>query len=319
MKEENPNIEELLNSFIDGELTERHRTEVERLISHDARAAQRLRELQKCKMLVSSLPRAEAPAEMLERIRASLERETVPDQQPERFNERRGARHLLARRVLTAAAMIGLTAVLGAVIYTIVVPESGPGMPIAVEDSRPVDRVESAFYGRLELKTSNLVAVDASINRAIEENGLSDYTSERRQGDKGVYTLSCSRESLRLLLGDLESIWERFDSATLFVETNQFGEQVVVDTVTAEQIGAIVNQGTLTKRIELAEDFAALKDMAGLLPGRNILAAIDDTGSDLITIPKPRLTRPIKATKAPAPQVKDEEMVHLTIVLAGSE
>jgi hypothetical protein len=227
MKEENPNIEELLNSFVDGELPERHRTEIQRLISHDREVAQRLRDLQKCKMLVSSLPRAEAPAEMLEQMKASLESRAFLGRQPERFYERKGARHLLVRKVLTAAAMIGLVAVFAAVVYTIVIPES---------PSRAM-----AFNGRLELKTTNLLVVDAAINRAIEENGLSDYISPRREGDKSVYAISCSREALGLLLADLENVWGRFDSATLFVDTKAPGGQVVVEDVTAEQIGNLIN------------------------------------------------------------------------------
>ncbi len=114
-QEKNPNIEELLNSFIDGELTERERTEVQRLISHDAQVAQRLRELQKTQMLVGSLPRAEAPAQIMNGIKASLERDKVSDEpvwSAERFEKRVGARHLLARKVLAAAAMIGLVAIL---------------------------------------------------------------------------------------------------------------------------------------------------------------------------------------------------------------
>ena len=69
---EKPDIDELLNSFIDGELTERHRVEVQRLIKHDPQIAHRMQELQKCKMLVSSLPRADAPVEILARVKASL-------------------------------------------------------------------------------------------------------------------------------------------------------------------------------------------------------------------------------------------------------
>ena len=48
-----PNMDELLNSFIDGELTPRQQTEVQRLIAHEEKVAQRLRQLQKCKMLPS--------------------------------------------------------------------------------------------------------------------------------------------------------------------------------------------------------------------------------------------------------------------------
>ena len=47
---ENPNMDELLNSFIDGELPARQQTEVQRLIAHDEKIAQRVRQLQKSKM-----------------------------------------------------------------------------------------------------------------------------------------------------------------------------------------------------------------------------------------------------------------------------
>lgn len=230
---EEHNVEELLNSFIDGELTQRQRDEVERLIADDARIAQRLRELQKSKMLVGSLPRAEAPAEMADEIKASLEGMTLSGQRAERFDERAGARHLLVRKVLAAAAMIGLVAILSAVVYTIVAPESVP--PAA------------GFRGRLELKTSNLAAVDSFIKKAIEDNGLK-YSSPGSRRDKSVYALSCSREGLNLLLADLENIWERFDSATLFVETKVF------DGVDTEQIAEIVGALVIPPKPRLTGD-----------------------------------------------------------------
>jgi hypothetical protein len=220
---ENPNIDELLNSFIDGELTEKNQTEVQCLISSDARIAQRHRELQKCKMLVNSLPSAEAPAQMLEQIKASLEEKELVAQRQSVLGRREGARHLLARRVLAAAAMIGLVAVLTTVIYTIVTPEKTAPLP--------------GFRARLELKTSDMVAVDAVINKAIEDKGILRLGGR----DKGVYALSCSREAMNLLLGDLNSVWPSFDSATLFVETKTPGGQVVVENVNAEQIGNLMN------------------------------------------------------------------------------
>ena len=302
MKEE-PNIDELLNGFIDGELDQRHQTEVQRLIAHDAQIAERLRELQKCKVLVSSLPCVEAPAEMAGQIKASLETSALLGRQPEPFDAREGARHLLVRRVLAAAAMIGLVAVLAAVVYTIVAPESVTDRPIAIEGwqqprrevgvekpapgiaataEKSIAQISPAvtgFNGRLELKTSDLVAVNAFINRAIEDNDLLGKVSPEAEGDKSVYTLSCSRSALSLLLADLENVWARFDSATLFVETDRPGGQVVVDNVSAEQI------------------------------------------VDLITPPKPRLTGDEKTSektiKKPESQAEDEEKVSLTIVVVG--
>jgi len=97
---EKPDIDELLNSFIDGELTERHRVEVQRLIKHDPQIAHRMQELQKCKMLVSSLPRADAPVEILARVKASLKARALLGPRARRFattsfcTNGRGARYL---------------------------------------------------------------------------------------------------------------------------------------------------------------------------------------------------------------------------------
>ncbi len=346
---EDLNIEELLNSFVDGELSARQRTEVQRLIVHDAQVAQRLRELEKCKMLVGSLPRAEAPAEMADEIKTSLERRSLLGQQSLGFDEQAGERHLLVRKVLSAAAMIGLVAILAAVIYTIVGPESVPEKSVVSSDwRRPVREFEVAkpapsivataeksidktiaiakrFNGRVELKTNNLVAVDAFINRAIEDNGLLEYRSPRIRGDTRIHALSCSREALGLLLADLEYVWERFDSATLFVETEQAGGEVVVDAVTAEQITEIVNQDSVKGCIKVAKDFAVLNTMTELLPGKEMLVAVNGRGMDLITIPKPVLTtavrRPAEGEKTIKRPTSAEvgETVHLTIVVTGGE
>lgn len=329
---ENPNIEELLNSFVDGELTQRERIEVQRLISHDAQIANRLQQLQKCKMLVSSLPSAEAPADVLEEIKTSLEERTLLRRQPERFDARAGARHLLVRRVLAAAAMIGLVAVLGAVVYTIVAPEAGPERPIIVKEVRQPDAevtevappptiVAKGFSGRLELKTADFAVVDPLIARAIIDNGLLEKVSPTTQTDESVYTFSCSREALGLLLADLGNIWEKFDSATLFVDSEQFGRQVAVGGVRVEQIAEIVNQDSFENRVKVAKDFAVLNNMAERLPAKETLVAIEDESGDLVLLPKPpkpRLTSGEGRPKKPS-QTEDEEKAHLTIVVIGSK
>ncbi|MHC4692374.1 MAG: anti-sigma factor family protein [Planctomycetota bacterium] len=205
---ENPNIEELLNSYIDGELTERENTKVQRLISHDAQVAQRLRELQTSKILVSSLPRTEAPARILDEVKASLEAEALsyePDWNEEPSGGRVGVRHLMVRKFLAAAAMIGLVAILGSVVYTIVAPEP--------DNIPPVPAV--AFDGRLELKTDVLSTVNMFVDRAIEEKGLSDSISVKNQSGKRIYSLTCSQEDLNLLLAGLTDVWESCNSTTL--------------------------------------------------------------------------------------------------------
>jgi len=318
MNRSDQNIDELLNSFIDGELTASQQSEVERLIARDARTARRLQQLQKTKMLVSSLPRAKAPGQITEQVKASLARRQLIAQQPV-FSKREGTRQLLVRRLLAAAAMIALVAILAGVIYTIVAPEPVPERPaertVAVRPM-PSLAAEAGFSGRLELKTAALVAVDGFINRFIDETGLSDFVSVERQPGQSLYSLSFSQQGLNLLLSDLQSIWQKFDSTTLFVDTEQFAEPVAVNAVTAEQAVEIVNQDSAKRSIEVAKDFAILNNMAKLMPGKQILTAIDDKKVNLITPPKPVFTEYPKKAKKTAHQPKE---VNLTLVIISSE
>ena len=311
MNRSDPNIDELLNSFIDEELTEKQQDELEKLIAHDKQIARRLQHLQKTKMLIGSLPRAKAPADMSEQVKASLEARKILAQQPV-FSERKGSRHLLVRRVLATAAMIALVAILSGVVYTIIAPETVPDKTAEIF----VAGEPTPFSGRLELKTDALLAVDGFINRFIDENGLSDFVSVERQAGQSLYSLSCSRQSLNSLLADLAGIWQRFDSSKLFVETEQFGEQVVIHAITAEQTAEVVNQDSPDRIIEVARDFAILNNMSDLMPGKQIFAAIDDKKVGSITPPKPFLTEYPKKTQKAASQPKE---VSLTLVVISSE
>ena len=332
-----PNMDELLNSYIDDELSPRQQTEVQRLIAHDEKIAQRLRQLQKCKMLLSSLPVAEAPPRILENVKASLARRTLLGESVGQTagltfheHEKTGARHLLGRRVFAAAAMLGLVAVLTAVIYTIVAPTDtrtpvafGPqGLPPKVDVVEPAPILIAApFGGRLELKTNNLPAVVGVINRAIEENIPSDqWFASDRSDTREPHALICSAESFNLLLAELRNrIWDKLDAARLFVDTEVFGQQVVVDAVTAEQIAGIVNQDDSQRRIEVAKDFAALNNMAEHLPGTEFLIVIDGTTTGLITPPKPVLAWNHKTIKKPPVGTEVKKNIRLTITVTGSD
>lgn len=328
-----PNIDELLNSFIDGELPARQHTEILRLVNHDEKIAQRLQQLQKCKMLLSSLPVAEAPPQILENVKASLAMKSLLDESAygeSVYAEQVGARHLLGRRVLAAAAMLGLVAILTAVIYTIVAPETVTQRPVAVEQRELppiVDVVKPRptmaavpFSGRLELRTSYLPAIVAFINRAIEDNIPSDeWIASDQSNVKEPHALICSSESFNLLFAELGNIWDKLESATLFVDTEVFGEQVVVDAVTTRQIAGIVNQSDSQRRVEMAKDFAVLNNMAEHLPGREILTAIDDTKVGLITPPKPVLTSNQKTIKKSTARTEKNKEVHLIIRVRGGK
>ena len=218
----NVNIDELLNGYIDGELTDRNRTEIQRLISHDEQIANRLRQLQKCKTLVTALPPAEVSGGLLERIKTSLETKTLvgSDEQIE-VESRRGAVHLFARRLVTAAALFILFAVLGVVVFTIIAPVAPP--PAAV-----------AFEGKLVLGTSNVVAVENVIN----SSGLA--VTPTVENGKSTYVITGSRETVTAMLTNMGAFWDSFDSTKLTVESKA-GGQTVVDGVSAELVSALIN------------------------------------------------------------------------------
>ncbi|MGD2095635.1 MAG: hypothetical protein PVH77_11560 [Phycisphaerales bacterium] len=322
-----PNMDELLNSFIDGELPAGEQTEIQRLIAHDEKVAQRLRQLEASRKLLRSLPIAEAPPHVLENVKASLARRTLLDEESSTFNEETGAKHLLGRRVLAAAAMVGLVGVLFFVIYSIVAPPTSTQEPLIVERRELPPRVEeiiepqpamviTPFDGRLELRTNNLPAVVAAINRAIEENIPSDeWIASEWSEVREPHTLVCSRESFELLLADLSNIWGRLSSATLFINTEVFGEEVVVGAVTTEQIAEIVNQSDSNERFEVAKDIAVLNNVSEYLPEREILAAFEDTSARLITPPKPPMTGPGRTTAG----TDSDKNVYLRIMVLDSD
>lgn len=322
---DNPNLEELLNGYVDGELSDRQRIELQRLISHDADTARKLEQLRRCKILVRSLPRAEAPADMLERVKASLERRTLVGSQLSDFDEQAGARQLFFRKVLTAAAMIGLVAVLGTVIYTIVGPENAVG-PVAgklpgrnIETSTLTNRQVrvasdmpiAEFKGRLELNTASSTTAEAVI-KGIQANGLLAEFGPVARLTKGAYAVNCSRSELELLLTDLESIWHEFDSATLFVESDAGGPIAVVEAVTIEQFNRIINQNSVENRVRVAKDFAVLNNVARHMPARDYLEGVEDRMPPPTIIPKPRLTKGEGTIKKTTP-TEEPKNVHLTI------
>lgn len=309
----NQNIDELLSSFIDGELAESRQSEIRRLIADDPQVARRLRELQACKALVSSLPRAKAPAGILNEVKASLQARVPQSQQPVYSAASEIRRFVLVRRVVAAAAVIALIAVLSVVIQALIPHDIAPG-PLGA-DARIA---AGGFSGRLEFRTAAPAQVGPSIPKAIHDNGLSDRVVRTQVDGRKVYSLRCNKEALNVLLADLDSVWQRFDSATLFVDTEQFGKPIVIHAVTAEQTAEVINQDDFKACTELARDFAVLNNVAESMPGREVTAVVDG-GPTLPTIPKPSLASHEDTMKDSASSAEDGQKVSLTIVVSGTK
>ncbi len=326
--EKDSKIEELLNSYIDGELSPEECAQVEQLVSSDASIASQLKALERCKLLVSSLPPAEPPAYLVSGIKELLQNRLVTGD-VEHIERRRGRRHLFTRQLMAASLMIGLLGIMAAVVYKIVGPERQVSPTVAVQPQTNilpartnkvvVAKPQAADMGlySLQLQTSDFVAVDAFVNKLLDESSWLKYEATRESPGRSVYRVLCSKGGLEALVADLSTIWSKFDSATLVVRTDDAGQYATVTAVKPEQIPEIVNQDTPDGRIRLAKDFAVLNNIEMDSPGRNVMAFVNRDYSEMTGIPKPVLTSGAKrAVNVPAGAM-DRVRVDLNIVVSA--
>jgi hypothetical protein len=328
-------IEELLNSFIDGELSPAEADEVRRLVSEDKDIASLLRRLERCRLLVSSLPPAEPPAEVVAEIKASLRSRLGGETGKSPYAQyRTGARHLFARQVLAAAVMIGLVGILAAVIYRIMAPAVPEPPPVALQPkpvkivapgTSPVESKKTApaedntgagFYS-LRLATTDFVAADSFINKLLDESPWLQFNASKEPSKRSVYRVLCSKGGLDALVSGLSPAWPKFDSATLVVHADNIEQSVSVQHVRPEQITEIANQHTADGRIRLAKDFALLNNARQATPAEKMLAFSNRDYPELTVIPKPALTSGQKETPDIPKGALDQVRVDLTIVVTG--
>ncbi len=328
--EQDPGIEELLNSYLDGELSSQDCAEVQRLIGEDKTIARRLRQLERCRMLVSSLPPAEPPAELVSGIKELLRSRSAGAEELEHIERRRGEQHLLARQVLAAAMMIGLFGLMGAVVYRIVSSPKAMSPSVAVqpavkpevlpvETGRTVAAEDKAGVGlySLQLQTADFVAVDAFVNKLLDESPWLSYEVTKDGRSRSIYRVLCSRSGLETLVSDLATVWSKFDSATFMVHTDDVGKYVAIEQVRPEQITDVAKKDTLNDRVKLAKDFAVLNSAERLMPDRKLLALQDKTYPELLAIPKPALTSGEKVVAAVPESPSEQVRVDLNIVVSG--
>ncbi len=327
----NSNLDELLSSFMDGELSPRQRTEVQRMASHDPEVARRLRQLQNCRSLFCALPVAKAPNDLLEQIKMSLERHSLLQEQPAVRRHSIGAWQLAFRRLVAAAAVLVLMGVLGVVVYQIVSPVP-QGTPPLASDIRslsggardrttviPLTVADAGFTGRLELRTARLAYVDTFVARAIENSGLSGQDRSDVVGNQRVYRVMGTREEVNRFVATLSGVWQNFEGAVLQVDRPENAQApVIVEGVTPEQAAGIVAQNNTQASIEAAAGCAVMNRVAQAMPGGEIRSLIqDDPGSLLaaLSIPRPRETGPETSTPVTRVRPEGKAQVTLTIVL----
>ena len=344
--DKNQNIEELLNGFIDGELSTEEAAQVQQLVEKDQSIARRLHEIETCRLLVSSLPPAEPPAEVVSGIKELVQGkwsqgvrvDYTQKRATQSFSTSRGHWHLFTRQVLAASIVVGLIGLLGAVIYRIVGPEKTTTLTVADSTRLPqaaepkpeiqmqntehrTQNAEVMSVYSLKLTTADFAGIDAYINKLLEESTWLKFqraAEPRLTGGQSVYTVYCSKAGLDELMTNLATVWSRFDSATLVVH-NDSAEQVAVEQVKPEQVADIAKQDTIAGRMKLAKDFAVINDIRRLMPQEKMLALGNAGGPEpeLTVIPKPVLTSGDKSSITAPKGATDQIQVDLSIVVSA--
>jgi len=315
MKDKKIEIDELLNAYVDGELSERHCTEVKRLIANDPSLELRLAEIEKCQSLLNSSPSEECPENFVDGVKSMLERKVLlAEYSPEPF-EAEGHKYLKLRYLLSRAAMVLLLAGLGYIIFSIV-PRGGEffgveqepvvlleeqdafkeGLALVDEHEEAADIFagtgvidEEIFWAVLNLGTDNPSAVNKAIGRSVYDNDLLSCTSIERQGVDSCYSIMCSGEELANLVLDMANIWDKFTYSKLSIYKRPTADEIMIDHVQAEQVAAVLNAEDAQGREHVARDFAFLNSFKSQVPGKAVLDYIDEQ-SDIAVFRKPVLT-----------------------------
>jgi hypothetical protein len=320
-------IEELLNSYIDGELDERHETEVKRLVSNNTEIAELLKNLQACKKLVNSLETCKPPEEIVDEIKSSIERQTLLQPDSISTDHSKGKNQLLIRKLISFAAIIILSVVLGIVLYDIIGPADSGDAPL-VANRKPQQKIE--FQGGSQtnptsavvvkdseksnlLKTVNVklefISAQPDITASVINNNIGRFSSDtvgpQISGLNKTVSFSMAKDTLAAFLSDINN--------SLTVKTDFRAElDYNSDTVNISNMGFSEFAEIITSS-ELSDTVAALKKAETLSRLSNtgfaseIQSAIDFE-RDFIRIPKPLLTSNIKDTDFEIDDSQEDEV-----------
>jgi len=332
-------IEELLNSYIDGELDERKSNEIKRLIDNDKEVFDFYDSLKRYKNLMDAVGQVPSPEGLCDSITKQLERQILLADTGI-YSHRAGKRHLIVRRFMTVAAIIALAAVLSMIILDIFVPKSSrdkffsnatrkqsfkqvlyekpfPDEKPPQQDKRiiPAKNYDVPLVAVLTLQTESPIEVDWLVAKALTTTGLFNQTvAIDRQPGSVRYVLSCSNESVANLLAELSFVWPQCRSAKLAIGTEQAGKYITINNISAQQAMDVCRADNFSVRLRMAGDLAIINRAAA----ENIekLYAIDNIDYEKLYSQKPALASTEKAQDVNLPATGDRNAA-ITIVVVN--
>lgn len=165
MADETEEIEARLCAYMDGELDEAARAEIERHLASNPRHRQLIEEMSRGRRLLQSLPREAAPMEIEELLHTHLERSVLLDDgssasAPLRMNR--------APQLLAAAAIVILAAGLGLIVWLVVRPPSATPRTVV---NLPQGHVAINGPEAVRMETAPLPATAPTAAREAKEAG----------------------------------------------------------------------------------------------------------------------------------------------------
>ena len=316
MKAKQPDMNEMLNAYMDGELEASQKAEFERLLENSSELRGQLRTLKNVRNLAQHLPQAEAPVELSQQVRSMLERKVLFGEGIAEEQAAKRAGTVLFQKIRAVAAVLALGAVLSLLVYSIVAPvDSGPE-PEAV-DGPPVGlmAVQGPMRGKLELVCAAMPAVDSFLMRSVQFNDLSSCVQKEALAGQSLYYVRCHRDDVRHLLSDLNSVWHQFAETAFYVNTGELGKMVRINGASVGQIASLINETDIRKRIEHAKLESVRNSMRSVTDSGSVMASLEDKMSLSPMPPRPMLTsdEPNRTLTSESPEPGDR--VELTIVL----
>ena len=330
-------IEELLNSYLDGELDERKSNEIKRLIDNDKEIQSLYDSLKRYKSLMQTVSRVPVPEGLCENITAQLERHILLAD-TDIYSHKAGRRHLMARRLMTAAAVIVLAAVLSVIVFDIFVPKSSREQLMTnvlrkraakqVLYERPFDEtkqeedkqivpetaVDAPLVAILTLETKSLIEVDWLVAKALTTTNLFNQTAAiDRQPGSVRYVLNCNKYSLVGLMQELSFIWPQCTNAKMDIGTEQVGKYITISNISTQQLLEICKTENFGQRLRMANDLAVINKVTSSAAINRLYAAAD-TDYDLLKPQKPALTS-VEKTQTASQPLDNTKNATLTIIV----
>ncbi|MFC1762429.1 anti-sigma factor family protein [Planctomycetota bacterium] len=305
------NNEELFNSYVDGELSPRERTEVKRLAANDPAVYRQLRQLRNTRIMLRSLPREEPPAEIAENILALLERKSLLDASPTSAD--RPQRYLVLRRVRAAAAVLMLLTGLSVLVYSIMAPTDSPTQIAAVDKDVEI-RTESVLSSNQEtprqihstfgLHLAASTDLASLLEGVIARQGAAVAVERVKNPGRQEFQLAGSRSALGAILMELNSVWGAVNQADFCVSGPSTDQVVEFPDASPLLVARVLNQGTPKDSWIVAKE----------------IAAANERGSGQMPAIKPVLTSGTEEESDSRHQLMEgDERTQLTIVLIQDE